>query len=77
VPNARLFLLLFYVIVAAVLRWRIVTRFDRWLDRPKLSATACADCGDQRPLLLTSFSATTTGRSDVAGSILEGETCHG
>ena len=40
VPNARLFLLFVYVVLAAILTWRIVTRFDRWLDRPKLAATA-------------------------------------
>ena len=40
VPIGRLLLVAFYAGTAAILTWRIVTRFDRWLDRPKLSATA-------------------------------------
>ncbi len=40
VPYGRLLLVLVYVASAAILTWRIVTRFDRWLDRPNLSATA-------------------------------------
>jgi hypothetical protein len=39
-PYGRLLLLTVYIVVAAILTWRIVTRFDRWLDRPKLSASA-------------------------------------
>ncbi len=40
VTYGRLLLLFVYVMVATILTWRTVTRFDRWLDRPKLSATA-------------------------------------
>ena len=38
VPIGRLLLVVFYTVAAAILTWRTVTRFDRWLDRPKLSA---------------------------------------
>ena len=38
-----LFLLGFYVSVAATLTYRTVVRFDRWLDRPELSGDAPVD----------------------------------
>jgi hypothetical protein len=39
VPNGRLWVFSGYLIAASLLAWRIVTRFDRWLDRPDLSAS--------------------------------------
>jgi ABC-type transport system involved in multi-copper enzyme maturation permease subunit len=39
VPIGRLVLVVFYAGAAAVLTWRVVSRFDRWLDRPTLSAS--------------------------------------
>jgi ABC-type transport system involved in multi-copper enzyme maturation permease subunit len=39
VPIGRLVLVVFYVVAAAVLTWRVVVQFDRWLDRPRLSAS--------------------------------------
>jgi hypothetical protein len=38
VPGGGVWLFSAYVITALFLSWRIVTQFDRWLDRPKLSA---------------------------------------
>jgi ABC-2 family transporter protein len=40
VPIGRLLLVVVYTVAAAMLNWRIVSRFDRWLDRPELSATS-------------------------------------
>jgi ABC-type transport system involved in multi-copper enzyme maturation permease subunit len=39
VPGGGVWLFSAYVITALFLCWRIVTQFDRWLDRPKLSAS--------------------------------------
>jgi ABC-type transport system involved in multi-copper enzyme maturation permease subunit len=38
-PIGRLLLLGFYVATATVLTWRVVFRFDDWLDRPGLTTT--------------------------------------
>jgi ABC-type transport system involved in multi-copper enzyme maturation permease subunit len=40
VPNGRLWVFSGYLIAASLLAWRIVTQFDRWLDRPDLSASS-------------------------------------
>jgi ABC-type transport system involved in multi-copper enzyme maturation permease subunit len=39
VPGGGVWLVSSYLIAASFLAWRIVTQFDHWLDRPKLSAT--------------------------------------
>jgi hypothetical protein len=39
VPNSRLWLIGVYIAVASLLTWRSVARFDRLLDRPRLSST--------------------------------------
>ncbi len=43
VPMGRLWALLIYVVIASLLTWRAVARFDRWLDRPKLAAATAGE----------------------------------
>jgi hypothetical protein len=38
IPNGQLWLTICYLVATSVLVWRIVAKFDHWLDRPKVSA---------------------------------------
>jgi hypothetical protein len=40
VPAGRFLLLVIYVVAASILTWRVVGRFDDWLDRPRIAASS-------------------------------------